>query len=77
MAQYTNPDVPFRVGQRVEQIHGGPTVHGRQISPFGTVTEHTERGFVVLFDESLGLNASDRSCEYIAKDAKYLRATAG
>lgn len=76
-SSYTNPDVPFPVGQRVEQRDGGPTVGGREISPFGTVTEHTERGFVVTYDESLGLNAGDRRCEYIARDAKYLRAVTG
>lgn len=76
-SSYTNPDVPFPVGQRVEQRDGGPTVGGREISPFGTVTAHTERGFVVTYDESLGLNAGDRRCEYIARDAKYLRAVTG
>lgn len=74
MAQYTNPDVPFPVGQRIEQIHGGPRVHGREVSPFGTVTEHTPTGFVVMYDESMGLNPGDQRCGYVARDAKFLRA---
>jgi hypothetical protein len=72
--QFRKPDgIPFRIGDRVEQIHGGPVVKGRQISPLGTITEWTERGFVVTFDESMGLNSTDRRCEMIAKDHKYLR----
>ena len=72
--QFRKPDgIPFRIGDRVEQIHGGPVIHGKKISAFGTVTGWTERGFVVTFDESMCLNDSDRVCENHANDAKYYR----
>ena len=71
---FRKPDgIPSRIGDRVEQVYGGPVVKGKQISALGTVTEWTERGFVDTFDESMGIHESDRRCKMIAKDAKYLR----
>jgi len=65
---------PFRLLDRVQQVHGGATVHGRELSPEATVVALLDNGRTgFLFDDPLfpGRPRS-RYSDYGDKDASWM-----
>jgi hypothetical protein len=70
---------PFRLLDRVEQVHGGATVDGERLSPEATVVALTDDGRTgFLFDDPLFPGRPDtRYSDYGDNDADYLMRVTG
>jgi hypothetical protein len=70
---------PFRLLDRVEQVHGGATVSGQRLSPEATVVALLDGGRTgFLFDDPLFPDRPDTQySDYDDKDADYLMRVTG
>jgi hypothetical protein len=70
---------PFRLLDRVEQVHGGATVDGQNLSPEATVVALTDDGRTgFLFDDPLFPDRpSSRYSDYGDKDASWMMRVTG
>jgi hypothetical protein len=70
---------PFRLLDRVQQVHGAPTVHGRELSPEATVVALLDNGRTgFLFDDPLFPDRpASRYSDYSDKDASWMTRVTG